>query len=111
MTRRRRPDEDAELPEHIRSQWSSEELEARANRKRLEVPLADTELGVRTVNTLEEEGILTIAQLVEHKTTDLLAIENFGAKTFREVKRVLGARGIYVRAWGMRPPRSRSKKG
>lgn len=114
---RRHRGKPTELPPHIRAQWPPEELERRENLKRLEVPLAETELSVRTVNTLEDAGMLTIAQLVERPLATVIATANFGAKTLVEVRNMLRTRGIFPAGWDVeqnkkrvRPSRSRSKK-
>ena len=55
------------------------------NDDRLELPLAETELSVRTVNCLEEQGILTVQQLLNCRAGELLEIPNFGEKTLQTV--------------------------
>ncbi len=52
---------------------------------RLEMPLAETELSVRTMNCLEEQGILIVQQLLNCTPERLLEIPNFGPKTLETV--------------------------
>ncbi len=56
---------------------------------RLELPLAEIELAVRTVNCLEEEGLLTVRQLLNCTPQRLLEIPNFGEKTLQTVYEAL----------------------
>ena len=82
----------------------------------LETPLADTSMSLRTVNTMEEQGVLYVKQLLQccgqpMKTCDecpsfvdgkrecgrqlkLVDIRNFGEKTLTEVFNVLEALGL-----------------
>ena len=50
---------------------------------RLELSLAEMDLPVRTVNCLEDEGILTVAQLLNCTPQRLLDITNFGEATLQ----------------------------
>jgi len=52
---------------------------------RLELPLAETELSVRTVNCLEEQAIFTVRDLLYCTPERLLEIPNFGEKTLQAV--------------------------
>ena len=52
---------------------------------RLELPLAETELSVRTVNCLEEQGLFTVKDLLNCTPERLLEIPNFGEKTLQAV--------------------------
>jgi DNA-directed RNA polymerase subunit alpha len=52
---------------------------------RLELPLAETELSVRTVNCLEEQGLFTVKDLLHCTPQRLLDIPNFGEKTLQSV--------------------------
>jgi DNA-directed RNA polymerase subunit alpha len=52
---------------------------------RLELPLAETELSVRTVNCLEEQAIFTVRDLLNCTPQRLLEIPNFGEKTLQTV--------------------------
>jgi len=61
----------------------------------LEMPLAETELSVRTVNCLEEEGILTVRVLLNCEPERLLEIPNLGEKTLETVYDALEKLGFY----------------
>ncbi len=62
---------------------------------RLELSLAEIELPVRTVNCLEDEGILTVKQLLNCQPQRLLTITNFGEKTLDQVYDALEKVGFY----------------
>jgi len=57
-------------------------------------PVAALKLPVRTVNQLEEEGIIFIEQLLAQSYERLLAIRNFGAKTVEDIARAVRAFGL-----------------
>jgi DNA-directed RNA polymerase subunit alpha len=52
---------------------------------RLELSLAETELAVRTVNCLEEQGIFLVRDVLNCTPERLLEIPNFGQKTLEAV--------------------------
>jgi DNA-directed RNA polymerase subunit alpha len=62
---------------------------------RLELSLAEIDLPVRTVNCLEDEGILTVKQLLNSRPERLLTITNFGEKTLEQVYQALEKVGYY----------------
>jgi len=62
---------------------------------RLELPLAETELSVRTVNCLEEQAIFTVRDVLNCTPERLLEIPNFGEKTLQAVYDALEKLGIY----------------
>ncbi len=64
------------LPDWARTQKSD---------NRLELPLAETELSVRTVNCLEDQAIFTVRDLLNCTPERLLEIPNFGEKTLQTV--------------------------
>lgn len=64
---------------------------------RLEMPLAETDLHVRTVNCLEEQAIFTVKDLLGCTPERLLEIPNFGEKTLQTVYEALEKIGFYRR--------------
>ncbi len=62
----------------------------------LEMPLAETELAVRTVNCLEEEGMLMVRDVLNCTPERLLEIPNFGEKTLESVFDELEKLGFYI---------------
>ena len=61
-------------------------------------PVASLRLPVRTVNQLEEEGIIFIEQLLQQPYERLLGIRNFGAKTVQDIAQAVRAFGLPVPA-------------
>ncbi len=56
---------------------------------RLDMPLAETELSVRTVNCLEDQAIFSVRDLLNCTPERLLEIPNFGEKTLQTVYEAL----------------------
>jgi len=68
---------------------------ARLRSERLDLSIAEMGLSVRTTNCLEEDGILTVRDLLHATPKRLLAISNFGEKTLGEVYAALEKLGFY----------------
>lgn len=68
----------------------------------LEMSTAELGLNVRTINSLEQRGILTVRDLLRSTRQDLLSISNFGEKTLEEVYLALEQIGFYRTS--RRPP-------
>lgn len=66
--------------------------------KRLQMSIAEIGLSVRTTNCLEENGILTVAHLLNTPPQRLLSIANFGEKTLEEVFLALERLGFFRRS-------------
>ncbi len=64
-------------------------------KEKLEMSMAEIGLSVRTINCLEERGILTANRLLHCTRDDLLSIANFGEKTLEEVYQALEGVGLY----------------
>ena len=65
---------------------------------RLETPLAETDLHVRTVNCLEDESIFTVKDLLNCTPERLMEIPNFGEKTLQMVYDALEKLGLRRRS-------------
>lgn len=63
-----------------------------------DVEIEELELGVRAFNCLRRVGIETIGDLLSKTEGELGAIPNFGRKSIDEVKEVLAAQGLSLRA-------------
>ncbi len=66
--------------------------------EQLAMSTAEIGLAVRTVNCLEDHGVLTIADLLNCTPERLLSFPNFGEKTLEEVYRALEDFGFSRRA-------------
>ena len=56
--------------------------------------IEDLDLSVRAINSLHNENITTIGDLVAKTDEDLLEFKNFGRKSLEEIKAVLGGLGL-----------------
>ncbi|NQT92398.1 MAG: DNA-directed RNA polymerase subunit alpha [Lentisphaerae bacterium] len=65
---------------------------------RLELPLAEIELSVRTVNCLEDESIFTVKDLLACTPQRLMEIPNFGVRTLQSVYEALEKVRFYRRS-------------
>jgi DNA-directed RNA polymerase subunit alpha len=74
---------------------NSSQMHEKDMNAKLEMSTAEIGLSVRTTNCLEEEGIFTVADLLQCKREDLLCISNFGEKTLDEVYLALEDIGFY----------------
>ncbi len=63
--------------------------------------ISELDLTVRTVNCMQRENILYIGDLVQFGETKVLAFQNFGRKSFFELKEVLSTLGL---RFGMEVP-------
>lgn len=63
-----------------------------------DILIEELELGVRSYNCLKRVGIETIGDLITKTEGELGAIPNFGKKSIEEVKEVLAAQGLGLRA-------------
>ena len=63
-----------------------------------DILIEELELGVRSYNCLKRVGIETIGDLISKTEGELGAIPNFGKKSIEEVKEVLAAQGLGLRA-------------
>ena len=66
--------------------------------KMLASAVAELELDVRTVNGLEEVGVLYVSELIQLTNAELEAIPNFGSKSVERIIQVLGEHGLAIRS-------------
>jgi DNA-directed RNA polymerase subunit alpha len=78
-----------------RVKLSQAEEQSELRRRRLELPIAEVGLSVRTTNCLEETGIFTVRDLLNATPKRLLSISNFGEKTLEEVYQSLAGLGFH----------------
>jgi DNA-directed RNA polymerase subunit alpha len=62
--------------------------------------IKDLGFSVRTFNCLRKVGISTVAELIAHSESELIAIKNFGRKSLNEVKDKLTEMGLSLRESG-----------
>lgn len=100
------------------SSWTREEREAHERKQKLGTPIAEMQLPVRVINTLEENDVILAQDLMGQTYETLMAMKNFGDKTLDEVRQALVALGLDPPVWKKppkpvptRPKKSRGKGG
>ncbi len=78
-----------DMEEEEEESKSREELQ-----KKMEKPISELELSVRSSNCLAEANIRTIGDLVGRKETEMLKYKNFGKKSLNEINAVLEDMGL-----------------
>ncbi|MGB0647871.1 MAG: DNA-directed RNA polymerase subunit alpha C-terminal domain-containing protein, partial [Bradymonadia bacterium] len=56
----------------------------------------ELELSVRSANCLQNANIKLIGELVKRTEADMLKTKNFGRKSLREIKEILGTMGLQL---------------
>ncbi|MBD3379999.1 MAG: DNA-directed RNA polymerase subunit alpha [Candidatus Omnitrophica bacterium] len=64
--------------------------------KKLDKPISELELSVRSSNCLAEANIRTIGDLVKKKETEMLKYKNFGKKSLTEINKHLEEMGLHL---------------
>ncbi len=75
---------------------------------KLNLPVTELELSVRSNNCLREARIKSIGELVYKTEQDMLQYRNFGKKSLTEIKEMLKTMGL---SFGMDKPKAGKKKG
>ncbi|MCC6749824.1 MAG: DNA-directed RNA polymerase subunit alpha [Deltaproteobacteria bacterium] len=81
-----------ELPEPEEESESDEQL--RVLNDNLNRPVEELELSVRSANCLQNANIKLIGQLVQKSEAEMLKTKNFGRKSLKEIKEILGTMGL-----------------
>ena len=81
-----------ELTEEIVEKEESKEEKERADK--LNMPITELELSVRSSNCLREAKIKTIGDLVKKSEMEMLKYRNFGKKSLSEIAEILSKMGI-----------------
>jgi len=64
-------------------------------REKLELNIAEIPLGVRTINALDENGILSVGELLSRTAQQILSIENLDSVGLEDIYKALEAIGIF----------------
>lgn len=83
------------LSEEIEEE-EEETREKKELKKKLDKPISELELSVRSANCLAEANIRTIGDLVRKKETEMLKYKNFGKKSLNEIGAVLISMGVHL---------------
>ncbi len=65
------------------------ERESEQNSQKLELPIEDLDLSVRSYNCLKRAGINTVSELTQKTEEDMMKVRNLGKKSLKEVKQKL----------------------
>jgi len=79
--------------EEVKEEKSEEEKELL---EKLNKPVSELELSVRSANCLREAKIQTIEDLVKKTEQDMLKYRNFGKKSLSEIKGILESMGLHL---------------
>ena len=88
------------LPED--EEEKKESMEDKELWEKLQVPVTDLELSVRSSNCLKEAKIKTIGDMVRKTEMEMLKYRNFGKKSLSEIQKILQDMGL---SFGMKIPK------
>lgn len=83
-----------QLPEEITEEEESKEEKELT--EKLNMPISELELSVRSSNCLREAKIQTIGDLVRRSEMEMLKYRNFGKKSLTEINKILGDMGLHL---------------
>ncbi len=83
-----------QLPEEITEEEESKE--AKELNSKLDMPITELELSVRSCNCLREAKIKTIGDLVRKSEMEMLKYRNFGKKSLNEINKILTEMGLHL---------------
>jgi DNA-directed RNA polymerase subunit alpha len=83
-----------ELPEDIVEEEVSKEEQELV--EKLNMPISELELSVRSSNCLQEADINSIGELVSKTEMEMLKYRNFGKKSLTEINAVLVTMGLHL---------------
>lgn len=94
-----------ELPEEITEEEESKE--EKEIQEKLNMPITELELSVRSSNCLREAKIKTIGDLVKKTEMEMLKYRNFGKKSLTEINKILVEMGLQL---GIQAEKKEEKK-
>lgn len=83
-----------QLPEDIVEEEVPREIQEL--QEKLNMPISELELSVRSSNCLKEAQIKTIGDLVRRSEMEMLKYRNFGKKSLSEISKILGDMGLHL---------------
>ena len=83
-----------QLPEEITEEEESKE--EKEIMEKLNMPITELELSVRSSNCLREAKIKTIGDLVKKAEVEMLKYRNFGKKSLSEINKILVGMGLHL---------------
>ncbi|MDP6380003.1 MAG: DNA-directed RNA polymerase subunit alpha C-terminal domain-containing protein, partial [Phycisphaerae bacterium] len=84
--------------EKSRVMYYDEEKERRADKRnqKLDIPVTDFELSVRSRNCLQKMDVRSLGDLIKCTESDLLSYKNFGETSLAEIKQMLASQNLYL---------------
>jgi DNA-directed RNA polymerase subunit alpha len=94
-----------EIPETVQEKSVGEEQDTL--NEHMSKSVNDLELSVRSANCLQNANIRFIGELVQKTESEMLKTKNFGRKSLKEIKEILGTMGL---SFGMMPDATGSRR-
>lgn len=86
------------------SSWSDKERAALEESEKKQTPIAELDLSVRVINTLEGNNVILVEHLLAQDYESLMKMKNLGDKTLLEIRAALVALGVTPPEW-KKPPK------
>lgn len=83
-----------DIDEKVKETEYMVEHEDESGNKKLEMPIEELDLSVRSYNCLKRAGINTVAELAHKSEEDMMKVRNLGRKSLKEVKEKLESLGL-----------------
>jgi DNA-directed RNA polymerase alpha subunit len=107
---RRRRQQKKDRPQQVGI--TEEERAAHHQRRLLATPVAEMDLSVRVINTLEDYGVIYAREIVVQTYGSLMQMSNFGEATLKELRKAVRKLGLPVPKWRKaKSPRPRKRRG
>ena len=90
--------------------WSAEKKAAYKRQQTMDMPIAEMELPVRIVNTLEEHSVILVKHLLAQTYESLIRMTNLGDKTMGELKEAVVKLGLTPPTTWKKPPKAAKPK-
>lgn len=84
------------FPEEYEPETAEPEIKEERVNEHLLRPVDELELSVRSANCLQNANIRYIGDLVQRSESEMLKTKNFGRKSLKEIKDVLGELGLHL---------------
>jgi len=89
--------------------WTQQQRDVYRVNQLLRTPIAELNIPVRIVNTLENHGVILVGNLVEQSVEALMGMTNFGEKTLVEINAALRELGLSPPVGWVTEPKKRRK--
>lgn len=89
--------------------WTPQQRNVHRINSLLRTPIAELNIPVRIVNTLENHGVILVGNLVEQSIETLMGMTNFGEKTLVEINAALKELGLSPPVEWAQEPKKKKK--